>query len=101
MSFKITARTLLHLGAELISTDSIALFELVKNAFDARSENGVSISVKVILPSWPGRFPILIKAIDNAEEILLECEASDKAAAHALRSEAIETLRSALLADHD
>ena len=36
MPFKVQARTLLHLGAELISSDAIALFELVKNAFDAR-----------------------------------------------------------------
>lgn len=37
MSFKITARTLLQLGAELISSDAIAFYELIKNAFDARS----------------------------------------------------------------
>ncbi|GAA4389467.1 sensor histidine kinase [Hymenobacter koreensis] len=37
MSFKITARTLLHLGAELISSDAVAFYELIKNAFDARS----------------------------------------------------------------
>ena len=37
MSFRVTARTLLQLGAELISSDAIAFFELVKNAFDAGS----------------------------------------------------------------
>ena len=37
MNFRVAARTLLHLGAELISSDSVAFFELVKNAFDAES----------------------------------------------------------------
>lgn len=37
MNFRVAARTLLHLGAELISTDEVAFFELVKNAFDAGS----------------------------------------------------------------
>jgi signal transduction histidine kinase len=39
MKFKVTARTLLHLGRELISSDGIALYELIKNSFDARSPN--------------------------------------------------------------
>lgn len=46
MKFKITARTLLHLGSELISSDGIALYELVKNSFDARSPN-VRIDVQM------------------------------------------------------
>ena len=37
MNFQVAARTLLHLGAELISSDAVAFFELVKNAFDAGS----------------------------------------------------------------
>jgi signal transduction histidine kinase len=37
MTFKVMARTLVHLGAELISSDAVALYELVKNAFDAGS----------------------------------------------------------------
>lgn len=37
MSFKISARTILQLGAELISSDAIAFYELIKNAFDASS----------------------------------------------------------------
>ena len=37
MSFRVAARTLLQLGAELISSDAVAFFELVKNAFDAGS----------------------------------------------------------------
>ncbi len=37
MSFKIAARTILQLGAELISSDAVAFYELIKNAFDAGS----------------------------------------------------------------
>lgn len=47
--FKITARTLFHLGADLISSDAMALYELVKNAFDAGSER-VQISVSARAP---------------------------------------------------
>jgi signal transduction histidine kinase len=49
MKFKVTARTLLHLGAELISSDGIALYELIKNAFDARSPN-VRIDIHFRIP---------------------------------------------------
>ena len=37
MNFRITARTILHLGSELISSDGIAFYELIKNSLDARS----------------------------------------------------------------
>lgn len=37
MSFRIAARTILHLGSELISSDGIAFYELIKNSLDARS----------------------------------------------------------------
>ncbi len=46
MSFKIAARTILQLGAELISSDSIAFYELIKNSFDAGSPH-VDIDVVV------------------------------------------------------
>ncbi len=37
MNFKVSARTILHLGSELISSDAVAFYELIKNALDARS----------------------------------------------------------------
>jgi signal transduction histidine kinase len=37
MGFKFAARTLLELGKELISTDEVALYELIKNSIDAGS----------------------------------------------------------------
>lgn len=49
MSFKITARTILHLGAELISSDAVALYELIKNAIDAKSRTGVEIKFEIVI----------------------------------------------------
>jgi hypothetical protein len=49
MHFKITARTILQLGAELISSDAIAFYELIKNAFDAKSKK---VTVRIV-----GRIP--------------------------------------------
>lgn len=43
MAFKFAARTILELGGELISSDAVAVFELIKNSIDARSEDGVEI----------------------------------------------------------
>ena len=37
MAFRVTARTILHLGSELISSDGVAFYELIKNSLDARS----------------------------------------------------------------
>lgn len=37
MNFRVSARTILHLGSELISSDGVAFYELIKNALDARS----------------------------------------------------------------
>lgn len=48
MSFTFEARTLLELGKELISTDEVALYELIKNAVDAKSDR-VEILVTVRL----------------------------------------------------
>jgi len=66
MAFKIQARTLLQLGAELISSDAIALFELIKNAFDADSPD-VNIEILVRLPDWPGDYPNYIAAVQKGD----------------------------------
>lgn len=47
--FKVSARTVLELGSELISSDIIALYELIKNGFDAGTTSGVEIRFNVIL----------------------------------------------------
>ena len=47
--FRVTGRTVLHLGAELISSDAVAFYELIKNSFDAGSEK-VAIRILVRVP---------------------------------------------------
>ena len=47
--FKVSARTVLELGSELISSDIIAFYELIKNAFDAKTKNGVIINFNITL----------------------------------------------------
>jgi signal transduction histidine kinase len=47
MAFKVAARTIIELGAELISSDAIALYELIKNAYDARSRRA-QISIQSV-----------------------------------------------------
>lgn len=41
---------MLELGAELISSDIIAFYELIKNGFDAGSKRGVDVSFDIVLP---------------------------------------------------
>lgn len=47
--FTVTARTVLELGSELISSDVIAFYELIKNGFDAGSKTGVTIRFDILL----------------------------------------------------
>lgn len=49
MAFRVAARTLLELGADLISSDAVAIYELVKNGIDARSTTGVTVEFSVCL----------------------------------------------------
>ena len=53
MPFKVAARTIFHLGSELISSDGIAFYELIKNSFDAqigKKIKRVTINVVVRIP---------------------------------------------------
>lgn len=49
MPFKITARTIIQLGGELISSDGVAFYELIKNAIDAKSKR-IDIAVYQSIP---------------------------------------------------
>lgn len=49
MAFRVSARTVLELGAELISSDAIAIYELIKNAIDAGSEDGIEIHFSITI----------------------------------------------------
>lgn len=65
MAFRVSARTVLALGAELISSDEVALYELVKNAIDAKSKTGVEIHFHICL------------SFSAYSEVLREVEGSD------------------------
>ena len=47
--FRVNARTVLELGSELISSDIIAFYELIKNAFDAGSRTGADVHFRIAL----------------------------------------------------
>ena len=65
MSFTFSARALLGLGKELISSDDVALYELIKNAVDAQSDSQstrLEITVNVQL-----RYSDYRKAVDGIQ----------------------------------
>ncbi len=75
VGFRIAARALRHLGGELITSDDVALNELIKNAFDARSPRvRVEISASVDL-----------SALELIEEQVLSNELSNDDAAERVR----------------
>lgn len=45
--FSVAARTLVHLGAELITSDEVAVNELIKNSFDAESPR---VKIEIVNP---------------------------------------------------
>jgi signal transduction histidine kinase len=72
LAFKVAARTVLELGAELISSDAVAIYELVKNAIDARSPDGVTIEFCITM-----RHSDYVDALSRVQEILAARAKSD------------------------
>lgn len=78
MAIKFKARVLLELGAELISSDAVALYELVKNGLDAGSK---TVSVEVCIAIQPSAVRRLIERWTkdgkawNAQEFALDVAA--------------------------
>lgn len=66
MAFRVSARMILELGAELISSDAVALYELIKNAIDAGSPD-VRISVQVVLRR--SFFTEAVEALEEGDEV--------------------------------
>lgn len=96
--FRIAARALRQMGAELITSDDVALNELIKNAFDARSPR-----VRVEIQSYADldALALLEEQIRNQKVTQQEAtERADKAIAPDLsaakRSELIERLHTFL-----
>lgn len=70
MSFVITARTILHLGSDLISSDGVAIYELIKNAIDAKSKTGVDIKFDIVIRE--SDFASCMTLVENDENASLE-----------------------------
>jgi signal transduction histidine kinase len=65
MSFKVKARVLLELGAELISSDGVALYELIKNSIDAGTPK---IEVRINVALTASGYQALVSSIKNGQE---------------------------------
>lgn len=95
--FRITARTVLELGAELISSDIIAFYELVKNGFDAGTTKGVEVHFDIALPRHT--YLRLQKAIDEGGALREHKQAIAEAilpgASDTAREGILETIKSA------
>ncbi|RDW13606.1 hypothetical protein DIE28_07060 [Paracoccus thiocyanatus] len=63
-TFKINARMLLELGAELISSDGIALYELIKNSVDAGSS---TVKIQIFNALRYSEYKSLLESIDQAK----------------------------------
>lgn len=93
MAFQITARTILHLGADLISSDAVALYELIKNAIDAKSATGVDVSLEVAIKSSDyAAIVALAQATPGGDVATLRAEVQKR-----MQMDAPEDLKSLLL----
>lgn len=88
MPFKVAARTILELGSELISSDAIALYELIKNAIDAKSDSGVEIGFNITL------------SLNNYRVLLTEFESDDESDIDQWRGKIINALESDAFDEH-
>ncbi|MDE0369271.1 MAG: sensor histidine kinase [bacterium] len=71
MYFKVTARTIVQLGAELISSDSIAFYELIKNAFDAGSRTVfIDVHVRMDHGTYLSHVDAIRRAVDEGTTTL-------------------------------
>ncbi|MBU9169586.1 ATP-binding protein [Burkholderia gladioli] len=70
MSFVITARTILHLGSDLISSDGVAIYELIKNAIDAKSKTGIDIRFDIVIRE--SDFASCMTLLENEEDASLD-----------------------------
>ncbi|WP_342618392.1 ATP-binding protein [Rhodoferax sp. GW822-FHT02A01] len=90
MSFTITARTILHLGSDLISSDGVAIYELVKNAIDANSKDGVEIEFDIVIRESDFASCMTLIDLEEDETSLEELKEKFKSK---INSEAEETLK--------
>lgn len=73
--FRITARTVLELGSELISSEIIAFYKQIKNGFDANTSFGFNVEFDIVLPR---RAYLRLQKVIDAGGRLEELKASVK-----------------------
>ena len=72
MSFVITARTILHLGSDLISSDAVAIYELIKNAIDAKSPTGVEVDFDIVIRQSDFASAMTLLEADHPDDLTLD-----------------------------
>src|SRR3989339_2235324 len=87
--FRVSARTVLQLGAELISSDAIAFYELIKNAFDAGSKR-VIVRVVERVPS------VLVAELKANLHAVKDLPARNEAAQEAVRDAQLKVEKGAV-----
>ncbi len=92
--FRFEPRALLELGRELISSDEVAIYELIKNGVDARSAV-IEVEAHVTLPhSGFARAEEMIRSGADAETVLIAIEKSlYTLAPEGARSQLLDELR--------
>jgi signal transduction histidine kinase len=91
MAFGFKARVLLELGAELISSDAVALYELVKNSLDA---NATAVRIDIRVSLQPSAFNQLLEY--GGSQIPLELQgAPTEFSVAVFRETVLESLESA------
>lgn len=96
-SFRVAARALRQMGAELITSDDVALNELIKNAFDAGSPR---VEVLLHAPADAGTLSLLRERL-LAKPPKITKEAAREAFQGALASELASRERAAILHEFD
>lgn len=94
MKFSVKARVLLELGGELISSDAIALYELIKNAIDAGSPR---IEVRVVSHLSHSGYKALDEDIERQESTRLSRSFLEDNISHYFNSSIEEDVVKALI----
>lgn len=85
MNFRVSARTVLELGSELISSDIIAFYELIKNAFDAGSKTGADVRFHIVI-----RRNAYLRIRSDAEKLANADKSADQASRRQEKAKAEE-----------
>jgi hypothetical protein len=75
MSSQIAARTIRYLGAELISSDAVALHDLIRNEIDVGSPTGVEVEFEIVISESDFATALASAEVDDSEVTVEELKA--------------------------